>query len=144
MELRFASLADILSLRKAVIIAGTDRNSPYFVGDEDERTRHIGAFEEECCVGCATYLYSEWKGHPAWHLRGMATTPERQRRGIGTALLQFAETALPREFPEITIIWCNAREAAAAFYERNGWRRESDLFVIEGVGPHYRMTRDLS
>ena len=144
MELRIASVAEILPLREAVIIAGTDRDSPYFPGDEEESTRHIGAFEEGCCIGCVTFLRSEWQGQPAWQGRGMATATERQGQGVGATLLRFAEGALGREFPEIGVMWCNARETAAAFYEKNGWRRASNLFVIEGVGPHYRMTKNLS
>ena len=137
-EIRFATLEEIIPLRNAVIIAGTGRDSPYFPGDEDPLTRHVGAFEEGRCVGCATFMRSEWEGGPAWKMRGMATDPARQRQGIGRALLEFAESALRRE-TDLGVIWCNARETAVPFYEKAGWRVVSERFLAPGIGWHYRM-----
>ena len=138
---QFASLEAILALRETVIIAGTDRDSPYFPGDEAATTRHIGVFLQGRCIGCATLLQTDYDGEPAWQLRGMATEPAFQGQGIGRAILEFAEHQLLREEPSITLLWCNAREQAATFYERHGWRTVSERFDIPGVGPHYRMVK---
>lgn len=137
MEIRLASIDEILPLRQAVIIAGTGRDSPYFPGDHDETTRHVGAFENGICIGCATFLKSEWEGQPAWKLRGMAVDPARQRQGIGRALLAFAEST---EIG-ISVVWCNARETAVGFYTKTGWSVASDRFDVPGIGWHYRMVR---
>jgi predicted GNAT family N-acyltransferase len=142
METRFASLMEILPLRQAVIIAGTNRNSPYFAGDEDETTRHVGVFERLQCIGCATFLRSEWDGEAAWQLRGMATAVAWRRRGVGRALLQFAESTLPNE-SGIRLFWCNAREKAVGFYKKAGWSVASERFDVQAVGPHYRMVKQL-
>ncbi|MDZ4199829.1 MAG: GNAT family N-acetyltransferase, partial [Kiritimatiellia bacterium] len=58
--------------------------------------------------------------------------------GMGSALMRFMEQDLRRE-GESRPLWCNARLGAIPFYERLGWRRESDVFDIPGVGPHVRM-----
>ncbi|HDP35489.1 MAG TPA: N-acetyltransferase [Candidatus Hydrogenedentes bacterium] len=136
--IQFVPLEIILPLRKAVIIAGTNRDTPYFTGDDAPDTLHVGVFASDECVGCATLLYSRWESAPAWQLRGMAVAAERQRAGIGTALLQFLEAALPNRKPAIGV-WCNAREKAVPFYTSAGFSIVSDRFVIENVGPHFKL-----
>jgi predicted GNAT family N-acyltransferase len=144
MECRVATLDEIIALRAEVIIAGTGRDSPYFEGDDAPETVHVGAFDAGtgACIGCATFLRSSWEGAPAWKLRGMATAPGSRRRGAGRALLACAEGHL-RAISEVDVLWCNAREAAAGFYERLGWQRVGEAFDVPGVGIHYRMTTRL-
>jgi len=137
-EIRICSLEEILPLRQAVIIAGTGRDSPHFPQDDAPSTRHIGVFEGNTCIGCATFMRSEWEGEPAWQLRGMATAPEWQRMGIGRSVLAFAESTLCGE-SGVRVMWCNARESAVAFYERTGWTVLSERFLVTGVGWHHRM-----
>ena len=137
---RFASLTEILPLRAAVIIAGTARDSPFFPGDDAPSTRHMGVFEGDRCVACATWMQSTWAGEPAMQLRGMATAPDYRGQGLGRLVLAFAEETLR---PLAQVFWCNARVSAAPFYEHMGWRRTSECFQIDGVGPHFRMVRQL-
>lgn len=139
---RFAKLEEVLPLREAVIIAGTNRDSPFFPGDRDVTTRHIGVFEGGRCVGCATFLVQPCRGEPAWQLRGMATAPDHRGRGLGRAILAFAEAVLPAE-SGVRVFWCNARATAAGFYRKLGWETISEPFDVPGVGPHYRMLRRL-
>lgn len=142
MKVRVAELEEILPLRQAVIIEGTNRTSPDFPGDRFKTTIHIGAFRGDECIGCASFYQNDWQGQTAWQLRGMATAPEWRNRGIGKALLLFTEAYLPKLTP-IHIFWCNARTAARHFYEKNGWRAEGEEFIIQGVGPHYEMVKEL-
>ncbi len=141
-EIRRADVDEILPLREAVLIRGTTRVSPEFPGDRDRNTRHYGVFHGSRAVGCATFLPSEWEGGPAWQLRGMATDSDYRGRGVGRALLAFAESDLCGA-SEVRQLWCNARTGAVGFYERHGWRAVSEEFEIEGVGPHRRMVRRL-
>jgi GNAT superfamily N-acetyltransferase len=134
-----AKLEEILPLRQAVIIEGTDRDSPYFPGDNDPGTCHVGVFENGKCIGCGTFLRSEWEGAPAWKLRGMATDPEWRNRGVGREVLIFAEQVAAES--GIRIFWCNARQTAAPFYEKLGWTIVSELFDVPGIGPHYTMMK---
>ncbi len=141
MRVRFASLDAIIALRDAVIIQGTDRDSPRFPGDDDPGTRHVGAFDEGECVGCATFMRNGFEGCDAWQLRGMATAPERRNEGIGAAMLAFAECELPTLGPRL--FWCDARESAVPFYEKMGWSVVSERFEKPGVGPHFRMRKEV-
>ncbi|MDQ1255876.1 MAG: hypothetical protein QG656_470 [Candidatus Hydrogenedentes bacterium] len=142
MEFRFATIGEILPLREAVIIAGTGRE-PYFPGDDDPATRHVGVFENGRCIGCATFLRKDHEGRPARQLRGMATEPAWQRQGIGRQLLAFAEAQFAAE-GDIALLWCNARLTAVPFYEKAGWSVDSDVFDIPAVGPHRRMVQPLT
>jgi GNAT superfamily N-acetyltransferase len=141
-EFRLASIEEILDLRAEVIIAGTDRDSPDFDGDRDDTTRHFGAFDGDRNIGCLSFMLNEWKGEPAWQLRGMATHPDFSRQGIGRRLLAFSDAYLTRE-SGIRLFWCNARKSAVGFYQKQGWVLESEEFAIPGVGPHFRMSKVL-
>jgi len=140
---RIARLEEIVGLREAVLIRGTDRDTPYFEGDRDETTLHFGAFLENRVLGCLSFMQHEWMGNPAWQLRGMATDPDFRDAGVGTRLLAQAEAALAKR-SDIRQFWCNARSAAVGFYRKQGWTVVSDEFQIPGVGPHYKMTKTLA
>jgi len=139
-ECRAARLEEIIGLRQEVLIKGTDRVSPEFPGDRDPTTLHFGAFHQGRAVGCLTFLLNGWQGEPAWQLRGMATEAGFRGKGIGRELLDFAEAHLQR-VSSVRRLWCNARSGAVGFYLKQGWRVESDEFLIRGVGPHYQMSK---
>ncbi len=141
--LRRVAIDEMIGLRQAVIIAGTDRDTPYFDGDRDEATRHFGAFDGEACVGCLSLMSRAFEGEPSYQLRGMAVDPRWQGRGLGAALLRYCEQAMADEFDALNCLWCNARTHAAGFYTRHGWQQVGDGFDIPGVGPHVRMVRRL-
>lgn len=140
--LRQAAFEEIVRLREAVLIVGTDRDSPEFPGDHDETTHHFGAFDGQLTLGCLSFMLNEWDGRPAWQLRGMATEPDWRGKGIGKALLRFAEEMLLRD-SEVRQMWCNARVVAVGFYVTQGWEVASEEFTIKGVGPHRKMTKPL-
>jgi GNAT superfamily N-acetyltransferase len=141
--LRTAHADEVYPLRMTVLIAGTDRASPEFDGDDDPHSIHVLGESAGTVVTIASWMPNRWNGEPALQLRGMATAPDWQGLGLGSALLHFCEQALahpggPR------YLWCNARVNAVGFYLRQGWQPASDPFEIPGVGPHYRMLKELS
>jgi GNAT superfamily N-acetyltransferase len=141
-SVRAAALAEIIALRHAVLRPGLPRRAAEFDGDGEPATRHFGAFLAETGenVGCLSFTRRPWRGAPGYQLRGMATRPDLARRGVGSALLRFAERALRAE-QESGLLWCNARATAVAFYEKLGWVVVSGPFDIPTVGPHYAMVR---
>jgi GNAT superfamily N-acetyltransferase len=144
LDLRRATLDEILPLRHAVLRPGHPMEAACFDADSDATTRHFGAFvpasgENVCCVSC---MRARREGADAWQVRGMATRGDLVRRGIGHALLSFAVAALRAEDGP-RLLWCNARTTALAFWEREGWTIASDVFDIPGVGPHRAMRRTL-
>lgn len=142
-EVRRATLAEVVTLRHEVLRAGMPVEAAQFDGDDAADTRHFGAFAEGVNVGCVSYMAIPCPLEPetsAWQLRGMATAPDWQGRGVGRALLSFAEPALIDEFGP-GLLWCNARVPAVGFYVKQGWHIVSDIFEIPTAGPHRRMMK---
>ena len=75
----------------------------------------IGAFEEEKMLGCCMLIMVD---PTTVRLRQMAVLNNLQGKGIGRALMQFAENiARDRGFKKIIM---HARKTAAGFYEKTG------------------------
>lgn len=142
LELRHATLDEILPLRHAELRPGLALEAARFDGDDEPDTRHFGAFRRSTGepVACVSCMRRAREGRDAWQVRGMATRGDLVRRGIGRALLRHALAAL-REVPGPELLWCNARIAALGFWESEGWAVVSSEFDIPGVGPHRVLQR---
>ncbi|MDB5356877.1 MAG: acetyltransferase, gnat family [Phycisphaerales bacterium] len=146
-QVRRATLEEIIDLRHAVLRQGLPRQAAIFPGDELATSRHYGALlpaaASACIVGCATLHLNQWEGRPAWQLRGMATAAGHRGQGLGRSLLVFIEKEILTNPSTPKRLWCNARVPAAGFYETLGWQIVSEQFDIPTAGPHVRMTREL-
>lgn len=97
----------------------------------------IGAFEDDKLLGCCM-LVNEEPG--VVRLRQMAVSNNLQGKGIGRALMNFAENiARDRGFKKLTM---HARKTAIGFYERLGYEVCGDEFQ-EVTIPHYVMEKKL-
>ena len=135
----------IIDLRHAVLRAGLPRETAKFPGDEAETSRHYAAISEGDgrVVGCVTLHASAYEGEPAWQLRGMAVEEELRSKGVGEALVSEMEREVVEDRAAPRVMWCNARTPAVRFYERLGWEKVSEEFVIPTAGPHLRMVKRL-
>ena len=109
---------------------------------EDEATSiHIAAFadgDDSTCVGCIVLLPV---GAEVVRMRQVAVQPDRQRRGIGAALVRFAEQAArARGYREIV---AHVREPAIPFYARLGYAVSGSRFV-EVTLPHFLMRKTIA
>lgn len=141
--IRRCPFEELVDLRHAVLRQGMPREAAVFEGDAAPTSRHYGAFMGPAAVCCATLHQSAWDEHPAWQLRGMATAPEFQRKGVGRALMGFVEEDLAEQRP-VLHLWCNARIPAVEFYKQMGWSVKSETFEIPTAGPHVKMVRHLT
>ena len=97
----------------------------------------IGAFDEEKMLGCCMLIIVD---PGTVRLRQMAVLNNLQGKGIGRALMQFAENiARDRGFKKIIM---HARKSAAGFYEKLGYQVCSEEFE-EVTLPHYEMEKKL-
>lgn len=97
----------------------------------------IAAFEDEEMLGCCM-LVEEKPG--TLRLRQMAVLNDLQGKGIGRALMNFAENlARDRGYQ---IMSMHARKNAVGFYEKMGYKVMSDEFE-EVTIPHYVMEKKL-
>jgi GNAT superfamily N-acetyltransferase len=146
--IRRAAVEEIFPLRHAVLRPG--RPVSYSVYSEDEGAVHIGAWDDDMLVGCATVFPQPWAGSDsapaesaAWRLRGMAIDPARQGTGVGRLVL--AEAIAAAREGGASLLWANARTSALGFYERMGWRVVGEEFIASDSGlPHKPMLIDLA
>lgn len=111
-----------------------------FSPDELDREKEnilIGAFDDDEILGCCM-LVEEKPG--VVRLRQMAVLNDLQGKGIGRALMSFAENlARDRGYKRLTM---HARKNALGFYEKMGYRVAGSEFT-EVTIPHYVMEKDL-
>jgi GNAT superfamily N-acetyltransferase len=111
-----------------------------FAPDELEHEKEnilIGAFDDDDILGCCMLV--EENPHTV-RLRQMAVLNDLQGKGIGRALMTFAENiARDRGYK---ILSMHARKNATGFYEKMGYKVASDEFT-EVTIPHYVMEKEL-
>ena len=111
-----------------------------FTNEELEREKnnlHIVAYEDERMLGCCMLIEEDPQ---TVRLRQMAVMNDLQGKGIGKALMQFAENlARDRGFKKITM---HARKNALGFYEKMGYKKIGKEFE-EITIPHYVMEKEL-
>jgi predicted GNAT family N-acyltransferase len=127
---------DHLELRFRVLRIGMPKGSEHYPGvDGDVNTRFLCAYIDEKIVGCATLQLDPREGCK-YRIRGMAVDSEFRNRGIGSDIVKKLQNEVKKEN---TGIWCNARIKAVPMYARCGFKIVSEIFEIEGIGPHHDM-----
>jgi ribosomal protein S18 acetylase RimI-like enzyme len=97
----------------------------------------IGCFDDDKLEGCCLLTKT---GTGILRLRQMAVISGLQGKGIGRALLQFAENiARDMGYKKITM---HARKTAAGFYEKLGYKITGEEFEEPPI-PHYFMEKNL-
>ena len=97
----------------------------------------IAAFEDEKMLGCCMLVQSD---SGTVRLRQMAVLNNLQGKGIGRALMTFAENiARDQGYKKLNM---HARKTAIGFYERLGYSVTGDEF-LEITIPHYEMEKSL-
>ena len=102
----------------------------------DKNNILIGAFEEEKILGCCMLVQDGGK----ILLRQMAVKNDLQGKGIGRALMNFAEN-LARDigYSEMHMY---ARKKVSGFYERLGYKSSGDEFIKLTI-PHIIMKKSI-
>ncbi len=111
-----------------------------FSTEELEREKDnmlIAAYEDDQMLGCCMLVE---ENPQTVRLRQMAVINDLQGKGIGRALMQFAENlARDRGYKKITM---HARKNAAGFYEKLGYKKSGEEFT-EITIPHITMEKEL-
>jgi len=130
------------ALRAAVL--RPDGGAITWAGDEDPATFHLAARIGQQLVGVARFSPAPcpWRTATApWQLRGMATDAEVRGRGVGRAMVADGLVRVTERGGDL--VWCDARVAAAGFYERMGFTVVTSEFDKPGIGPHLGMLRSV-
>jgi GNAT superfamily N-acetyltransferase len=133
-------------LRRAVLRPHLAAGEP-LPGDDLTAGTHIGARDDDGTVIGTCFVFPDpcpWRPDltGAWHLRQMATAPDRQGQGVGAAVLAGAVEYVRSQ--GASLVWCHARETAVSFYARHGFQPYGEIFIDpEHPIPHLRMFREL-
>ncbi|MDN3666304.1 GNAT family N-acetyltransferase [Algibacter miyuki] len=128
------------AVRHPVLRPGKPIETCVFDGDNLETTLHFGIFSNDDIIGVCSFLKKNNTKHSEviqYQLRGMAVLNTHQGLGIGHKLLQASESILIKKGTQL--IWCNAREVAVKFYNKNGYKTIGKPFNISDIGPHFVM-----
>ncbi len=134
------------ALRRAVLRPHLGPDEP-LPGDDLPGVVHIGAVDENGTVLGTCFVYADpcpWLPDVpnAWHLRQMATADGHRRHGVGAVVLAAAADYV--RGAGASLLWCNARETAGAFYAGHGFLVHGEVFTdAQHLIPHLRMWREL-
>ena len=104
----------------------------------EEGYRHLACYWDDTLVAC---LMLDPLENGDIRMRQLAVVPKLQRRGIGQALVEYAETwASSAGYRRMVL---HARETAVAFYEKLGYSQFGDRFE-EVTIPHWMMEKRLT
>jgi GNAT superfamily N-acetyltransferase len=128
-------------LRLEVLRGDTPNRVVMFAEDALPGTVHLGVRDGDALVAVSTWVPRPYHDEPAVQLRGMATAPHLQGRGVGTILL---ESGCRRAAEIAPLVWARARDTALAFYVNHGFTVEGDGFIDEHTQkPHHIILRRL-
>ena len=105
--------------------------------EEEKNNLMIGAFEDGSILGCCMLVE---ENPDKVKLRQMAVLNALQGKGIGRALMQFAEN-LARDHG-YKVLTMHARKNAIGFYEKMGYKVRGAEFQEVSI-PHYEMEKEL-
>lgn len=100
---------------------------------------HLAAFDDQEKM-VATLVLHQIRPEPVFKMRQVCVEPDLQAKGIGTALVEFAEKkAKLLGCERITL---HARDVSVPFYEKLGYQKLGDPFIEVGI-QHHEMEKSL-
>lgn len=132
-----AEYKKMVELRKEILRKplGLDFSEADLENEKDDTL--IAAFDDDEMVGCCMLCKET---DEKIKLRQMAVHEDVQGKGLGAAILNFAENiARDKGFKTI---FMHARETAVGFYEKLGYQMNSEVFNEVNI-PHYVMEKRL-
>ena len=127
----------VLKLRDEILRKPLGLNFSQEELEKERNNMHMAAYEDEQMLGCCMLVEEDPQ---TVRLRQMAVVDDVQGKGIGRALMQFAENlARDRGYKRITM---HARKNAVGFYEKMGYKKFGEEFM-EITIPHVVMEKEL-
>ncbi len=113
-----------------------------FDGDDLPTTIHLGLYFNNNLIGIVSVFKVNntcFEHNNQFQIRGMAVLDYFQNQGYGKLLIKAAENII--YLSDNSLIWLNAREVAFLFYEKLGYIKVGEPFLIEGIGTHHLMKK---
>ena len=141
--LKEITITEAFSVRHPVLRPGKPIESCHFEGDDLATTKHFGYFGNKHLIGIISVFKKDnaFFEQNQFQIRGMAVLISHQKKGIGAALVRFAEQYIQSQ--KRSLIWLNARIIAVGFYEKSGYQIIGNSFEIPEIGTHYVMFKNI-
>ena len=127
----------MVALRMEALLEPIGIPESYIDREREKEDMLVGAFEDEQIIGCFIFTPID---STTVQLRQMAVKPGRQKAGIGSSLMEFAQK-MAQGVGYSTIV-LHAREQVIGFYSKFGFSTEGERFEEVGIG-HYKMRKTL-
>ncbi|MEM5474960.1 GNAT family N-acetyltransferase [Pacificibacter sp. AS14] len=127
-EIRSITAQQTLDLRQRVLWPNKSRAEMHLPGDEN--ALNFGAYQNEVLVGIGSF-FRDPDAASVFRLRKMAVEPKLHGQGIARRLIFAARTELKTK--GATLIWCDARLSAAGFYQKCGFKIDTEVFQKSGM-----------
>lgn len=129
---------EMVKLRISALLEPIGVSASYIDKEKEKNDCMIGAFKENKLVGCCVLTRID---AAVIQLRQMAVDPAWQGKGIGSAIINFAEkTARLKGFLTLRM---HARNPVIEFYKKCGYEISGDEFYEVGIA-HHQMQKKLS
>src|SRR5215203_3582098 len=110
-----------------------------FINKENEKSDFlIGAFEGNDMIGCCILTPVD---DNVIQLRQMAVRSNYRGKGIGAAIIEFAEQVAKEN--KFSLLMMHARDPVIEFYTKCGYEIYGEQFFEVGIG-HHKMQKQLS
>lgn len=129
---------EMIGLRMAVLLDPIGIPRSYINPQKEASDTLLGVYEEDQLAGCCILTPVDEK---TVQLRQMAVQASHQQKGIGRALLSFAE-AVARD-KGFQVLKLHARDVVISFYQKCGYAPIGEPFMEVGIG-HRAMQKKLS
>ena len=127
----------MIRLRLTALLEPIGVPASYIDREKESRDTFIGAFLQGDIVGCCVLTRIDAS---LVQLRQMAVRPDWQGKGVGAAIVRFAEeTARAQRY---ACLMMHARDPVIGFYEKCGYRIAGPQFFEVGIG-HHKMEKNL-
>jgi predicted GNAT family N-acyltransferase len=127
----------MIDLRMKVLLHPIGVPRSYINPQKEAKDVLIGAFEREQLIGCCILTHVD---ETTLQLRQMAVDHTLQKKGVGTAIVAFAEKVAKEE--GYLVLMMNARDTVMDFYKKSGYSVSGGQFFEVGIG-HHRMEKKL-
>ncbi|MGZ3692509.1 MAG: GNAT family N-acetyltransferase [Pseudobdellovibrio sp.] len=137
--------AQAMDLRMRVLRPHHPREMCEYAEDNLETTFHLGILQNGKVICNGTFMLQGHEklksNHTSYRLRGMATDPDFQQKGLGRKIIMAAEEMLKQK--NCDLLWFNARVSAEGFYQKLGYTALPEIFNIDTIGAHKVMYKKL-
>lgn len=128
---------DMINLRMKVLLDPVGIPRSYIDPQKEKEDILIGAFENGELIGCCILTVVDGT---TLQLRQMAVDNKLQKKGVGAALISFAEKVAQEK--GYRTLMMHARDAVLGFYKKCGYEINGEQFFEVGIG-HHKMEKQL-